>query len=33
MCSIFLGAYAPVDSSDGSGTNLNQLQERILRLR
>ena len=27
MCSIFLGAYAPVDSSDGSGTNLNLLQQ------
>ena len=27
MCSILLGSYAPVDTSDGSGTNLNQLQE------
>ncbi|CAE6972283.1 XK2 [Symbiodinium sp. CCMP2592] len=27
MCSLFLGAYAPVDTSDGSGTNLNNLQE------
>eukprot|EP00931_Biecheleriopsis_adriatica_P076974 TRINITY_DN50621_c0_g1_i1.p1 TRINITY_DN50621_c0_g1~~TRINITY_DN50621_c0_g1_i1.p1 ORF type:complete len:561 (-),score=132.82 TRINITY_DN50621_c0_g1_i1:25-1707(-) len=27
MCSIFLGSYAPLDTSDGSGTNLNDLQE------
>ncbi|CAJ1355257.1 unnamed protein product [Effrenium voratum] len=27
MCSVLLGAYAPLDTSDGSGTNLNQLQE------
>ncbi len=25
MCSLLLGAYAPVDTSDGSGTNLNHL--------
>ena len=25
MCSIFLGSYAPVDTSDGSGTNLNNI--------
>jgi xylulokinase len=25
MCSLFIGKYAPVDTSDGSGTNLNQL--------
>lgn len=31
MCSILLGAYAPVDTSDGSGTNLNQLQEQKTR--
>jgi len=27
MCSILLGSYAPVDTSDGSGTNLNNLQD------
>lgn len=27
MCSIFLGSYAPLDSSDGSGTNCNNLQD------
>lgn len=25
MCSIFLGKYAPIDTSDGSGTNLNNI--------
>ena len=25
MCSLFLGKYAPLDTSDGSGTNLNNL--------
>lgn len=29
MCSILLGSYAPVDTSDGSGTNLNNLQETL----
>lgn len=29
MCSILLGAYAPVDTSDGSGTNLNRLQDAV----
>ena len=25
MCSLFIGKYAPIDTSDGSGTNLNDL--------
>lgn len=25
MCSVFLGKYAPIDTSDGAGTNLNDL--------
>ena len=25
MCSLFLGGYAPIDTSDGAGTNLNHL--------
>jgi xylulokinase len=27
MCSILLGQYAPIDTADGSGTNLNRLLE------
>ena len=28
MCSLFLGKYAPIDTADGSGTNLNNIQSK-----